>query len=939
MSLLLSDDALRARRAVAHAELAPLADSLTSELATVYARPLYVPSEKALLSRQGGRCSRDGAMLDFDPFSPQRHRCPVCGEFYTGELHHRFWVYWYQLWLIERAVHGALFAALGCAEPSGAFSAADAASFSSNVLACYADQYPRYPNRDNVLGPTRLFFSTYLESIWLLNLCIALDLLESHDRRFEELGRKIRERIIEPSAALIASYDEGGSNRQVWNAAALVAANRLLGRDAQVERALFGQSGITYHLENGLLPDGTWYEGENYHLFAHRSLWYGVTMAEALGAPLPAALVARFQEGFVTPFLTSLPDMTLPSRRDSQYAISLRQPRFAELCELGLARQTGDGDPRVRGVLHRLYANDVPRGDTGRSRSAADVERNLPGTALSRADLGWRSLLFARPALPPLQPEALGTVLLEAQGLAVFRRERERIYVALDYGTSGGGHGHPDRLNVLLSDGPTRWLDDMGTGSYVDPSLHWYRSTLAHNAPLFDGKDQQRVDGELLAFDEQNDAGWVSARALDLAPGVAAMRTLVVTPAYVLDELSWEGAGAIVMDLPIHVDPAAVTIRRGASGEHEQLEELDAPLGDTLPVIGEASARRLAARTTTRIIARDGDRTLQGFVVASSGGVLYRVTGPGAPGKEAREFVILRIATSGETSWVRTLWDWSGDVEMIWLDAKGSVTTVERRDGSHDRLQHRWSQRRAAPHPPRYQWDGYRIEHVVGDAKRLMDLGGVVPEPTSTATRRSIAATKIPLPLASGQRLEFTLGMNEYRRSEESWEEASRPSAHVAILCAPNKLVIDVRVHKSGALTFMPQGTVNPYDNEAPDINGDGLQLYLVDASGSSAWILVPESPSSAEGAVLARAIEGWTFPRDVRATWRRTDDGYSIQVRVPCRTLAGSELALGVVVNEKPTGRERRRGQLVLGGSPGQFVYLRGDREDPSNLLRFRIS
>ena len=30
---------------------------------------------------------------------------------------------------------------------------------------CYAD----FPNRDNVLGPSRLFFSTYLESIWLTN--------------------------------------------------------------------------------------------------------------------------------------------------------------------------------------------------------------------------------------------------------------------------------------------------------------------------------------------------------------------------------------------------------------------------------------------------------------------------------------------------------------------------------------------------------------------------------------------------------------------------------------------------------------------------------------------------------------------------------------------------------------------------------------------------
>ena len=938
MTLLLSNDALRTRRAVAHGELLPLADSLTRELATVCARPIYVPAEKALLSREGGRCARDGAMLEFDPFSPQQHRCPVCGAIYTGEFHHRAWIYWYQLWLIERALHGALFAALDTGEPCGAFSPAEAASFSSAVLECYLDQYPRYPNRDNVLGPTRLFFSTYLESIWLLNLCVTLDLIEGHDSRFAKLGARIRDRIIEPSAALIASYNEGASNRQVWNAAALVAANRLLDRDTEVERAYFGPGGIAYHLENGLLADGTWYEGENYHLFAHRGLWYGVTMAESLGMQLPPALVTRFEEGFVTPFLTALPDMTLPSRRDSQYSISLRQPRFAELCELGLARQPGDGDPRLRGVLYRLYANDVPRRDTGRARTSADVERNLPGTALSRADLGWRSLLFARPALPPLEPEVLGTVVLEAQGIAVFRREKERVYVALDYGTSGGGHGHPDRLNVLLSDGPTRWLDDMGTGSYVDPSLHWYRSTLAHNAPLFDGKDQQRVDGELLAFDEQPDAGWVSARAIDLAPGVVAMRTLVVTPSYVLDELTWESAGSIVMDLPVHVTPSAVTIRRSAAAEHEQLEELDAPLDGGLAAMSEGSARRLAARTPARIVARDGEQSLQGFVVASSDAVLYRVTGPGAPGKEAREFLILRFATSGEASWVRTVWDWSGDVEMVWLDSKGRVTTVERRDGSHDRLRHRWIERRGAQHPPRRHWDGYRVEHIVGDATRAIDLGGLLPESTSTPTRRPVAPADLALTLVRGQRREFVLAMNEYRRSEESWEEAGRPTAHVSILGEPNELAIDVRVHKSGELTFAPAGAVNRYDNEAPDINGDGLQLYLVDASGASAWVLVPES-SPQGGTVRARVIEGWTSPRAVHATSRRTDDGYAIEVHVPYRATAGAELALGIVVNEKPPDRERRRGQLILGGRPGEFVYLRGDREDPGELPRFTVS
>ena len=167
MSLLASAKDLETRRKVVAGALRPLATSLAADLSTVIARPLYVPEQKALLSREGGRCPRDGTLLDFDPFSPHAHKCPRCGEVYTGELHDRFWIYWYQLWLAERAVHGALLGVLGV-EPRGL-------AFAASILDAYCDRYAKYPNVDNALGPTRPFFSTYLESIWLLQLCVALD--------------------------------------------------------------------------------------------------------------------------------------------------------------------------------------------------------------------------------------------------------------------------------------------------------------------------------------------------------------------------------------------------------------------------------------------------------------------------------------------------------------------------------------------------------------------------------------------------------------------------------------------------------------------------------------------------------------------------------------------------------------------------------------------
>ena len=50
-------------------------------------------------------------------------------------------------------------------------------------------------------------------------------------------------------------------------------------------------------------------------------------------------------------------------------------------------------------------------------------------------------------------------------------------------------------------------------------------------------------------------------------------------------------------------------------------------------------------------------------------------------------------------------------------------------------------------------------------------------------------------------------------------------------------------------------------------------------------------------------------------------------------------EIGVDVLVNEIAAGRARRRGQLVLSGARGEFVYLRSDRHDRERLLRFALA
>ena len=80
----------------------------------------------------------------------------------------------YQIWLAERAVHAAALHAVT--------REASLADLAERILEAYAGRYLEYPNRDNALGPTRPFFSTYLESIWLLQLAVAVSLLETTGR-------------------------------------------------------------------------------------------------------------------------------------------------------------------------------------------------------------------------------------------------------------------------------------------------------------------------------------------------------------------------------------------------------------------------------------------------------------------------------------------------------------------------------------------------------------------------------------------------------------------------------------------------------------------------------------------------------------------------------------------------------------------------------------
>ena len=900
--------AARGRALGQHPVLARLAARLARQLEELCGGPVYFPEAKALLSRDGGVCPADGARLAFHPYAPHVHRCGRCGVTYTGERHHRAWITRYQIWLSERAVHGALLGAL--------LGRDDLSACAARILTGYAARYRSYPNADNVLGPTRLFFSTYLESIWLVQVACAAALLESSAAGRLSAGEwdAVREMARE-SAGLIATFDEGWSNRQVWNNAALVAAGGWLGDQRLAARGRLGPSGLAAQL-GGVDADGMWFEGENYHFFALRGFALAAELLRWQGYDAYAG--TRLGQMFGAPLATLLPDLTIPARGDALYGVSVRQARFAELWELGRARTD---DARLDAVLGRLYGDDAPDGEDAGLTELAEQEQNRPAARQRRDRLGWKALLWMRPEDPRSNGSPAASRLLEAQGIAVLRPAARQV-VSVACGRRVGGHAHPDRLHLsVFWDGPL--LADFGTGSYVQRSLHWYRSTLAHNAPGETGIGQRPAQVWCDAFRERDGWHWCRVRADRLVgEGTRVSRSVVVGPEYVLDVVTVTAPADVLVDLPIHpLGPIEVAQRPWVAPERSPAAVGHETGYGFLTGVAEVAAPYQPILTRDAV----GGRVL---LAPRAGEIVLVAAAPGPAGADFADgdplaFLIRRA--SGPGRWVQ-LYSRDAAPRAVIEQASGIVVSGER-----------WGETRFEETD-----DGLVIALPSGAIELAARKSVERPAPPPPAPPRP-ADVRLPRAVVEpsleawpAEAVRFTLGPEHYRRSERAWGDSGGLTAELDVAAWGSALWFRILVTKPEIVVRAPDAPDPALDNEAADIHSDGVQCYV----GREQWEGYVVLPDLATGSLRVRAVAGTAGDaRRVSGRCRRTVSGYELVVRCDTgATLApGDRLRFTLSVNEMAPGRTRRLGQLALAG--GGWVYLRGDRESPEAALVAEIA
>jgi hypothetical protein len=396
---------------------------------------------------------------------------------------------------------------------------------------------------------------------------------------------------------------------------------------------------------------------------------------------------------FLAPLRWAYPDLSLPAINDCWYHSSLTGevghgiPPAAAFYEIAAGWY---GDPAFGTVLAANYSS-------GRARDSVEAllfgpdEVPLPArpntsdaSGASRASVPSHAGVMPA-AVPPLPPILAASADLPDFGIAVMRGlapgddPARRTFLLLKYGPHGGGHGHPDKLGIVLFAQGERLSPDLGTPGYgIALNDSWYRHTLSHNTVLLDGQRQPPATGRLLAFtpldqDHRDGSGggagygvidaaveWPAAGGTDGAADAAAIyagvrmrRLILFRPSYFVDvftvaspqprRIEWAyhnrgelagfgtpGAAFGRSAAPQPSDlPAPLTLRAVLPGQDDVLASF---------TTGAASLQLWMAGTSTDSIGDDDTRT----AAAVPSSWVFAAGAPGNPASETMALILRR---------------------------------------------------------------------------------------------------------------------------------------------------------------------------------------------------------------------------------------------------------------------------------------------------------
>ncbi|MCC6383519.1 MAG: heparinase II/III family protein, partial [Dehalococcoidia bacterium] len=534
-------------------------------------------------------CKLDGVRLR--TVSPTEHRCPKCNTVYTGDpydavvlygVHQRYSRFIRDLGLAYR-VQG---------DPAMARQAAA-------MLSAYAARYLKYPRHttrgEDKVGGGRVLAQTLDESVWLIPIAWGYALVK--DTMDAAARERVEKDLLVPAAEVIREHRLGIHNIQCWKNSAVACAGYAAGRDDLAADAIDEPGrGFRVQIAQGVTEEGMWYEGSlGYHRYTMDALWPLTEAARGAGLDLYGD---RYRLMWEAPLALAFPTGDPPGFNDN-----------------------GGGNIAGYAPLYELAFARWKRPEYGAVAAMGD-----------RSSL--QALLWGAESVQKGRAIPQRSSLLQSAGFAMLRAPGAQA--AMRFGLHGGGHGHPDKLNIVTWGAGKMWGIDPGSINYGVP-LHreWYRATIAHNTVAVDETQQSDKPGKLVEWKE----GAISASADDVYRGARLSRSVAARAGALDDRFACSSDSERTWDWALHAPGRlAVSIqtkpregRLGKTNGYQHIENVAEGRPD-----GDWWARW-----------EDGGRTCTLRVKGSPGTVVYTGQAPGMdPASRVPVLVIRRRAAS-----------------------------------------------------------------------------------------------------------------------------------------------------------------------------------------------------------------------------------------------------------------------------------------------------
>lgn len=446
-------------------------------------------------------CPDDDASLRAE--TPEKHVCPRCGKVYTDER--TCAAYRTQLNdQLDRNCHALALAYALTGDAKYAKPVRD-------VMLELARLYPTFERHDRwgrkgplaSIGGWR-YAQLLDEAVELIQLSRAYDLIAGSLTADEQ--KTIEAKLLGYVARNIQQFQYfsyAKNNHRTWFNAAYANVGVATGDKKLLDDAINAQGGLLWQLGNSITSDGIWYEGTMaYHFYALQAVQDTLNAARRAGWTF--AEDARLKSLWLGPMQSTYPNGAFPVINDSD-----------------------PGNLRDRGVFYR-WAYDYFK--DARFAELAGVGNDVKKAPLASADLA-------------------------GIGLGVLRRQNgaNPLCAMIDYGIHGGGHGHPDKLNIVLYGLGRELVLDNGRISYSVPEYQsWCRTTAAHNTVVIDGKNQLEDTGRMLFFKETPHYTAVLAASDGAYPGYALRRFLVMADDLLIDVFAVRGEKMAQIDWVLH---------------------------------------------------------------------------------------------------------------------------------------------------------------------------------------------------------------------------------------------------------------------------------------------------------------------------------------------------------------------------------------------------